>query len=153
MVDHLQARFAGPVQSVFRVVAGLLFACHGTASLFGFFGGAAGTHGGTLHLGAWPGWWAAAIQLAGGALVLLGLFTRPAAMICSGSMAYAYFVVHQHHGLLPIENGGELSALYCWIFLLIATLGPGPWAVDEVLRSGRIQQTAESGAERSAVAG
>ncbi|GHD83626.1 hypothetical protein GCM10010508_00010 [Streptomyces naganishii JCM 4654] len=94
---------------LFRVVVGLLFACHGAASLFGVLGGAMGTHGGTLPAGTWPGWYAAVIQLAAGALVLLGLVTRPAALVASGSMAYAYFDVHQRAALWPIQNGGVLS--------------------------------------------
>ena len=128
----------GSVLSSFRIVVGFLFACHGAASLFGVLGGAAGTHGGTVHTGAWPGWWAAVIQLIGGTLVALGLFARVAALICSGSMAYAYFVVHQNAGLLPIENRGEAAALYAWAFLLIAAAGPGPTALGRLLRARRI---------------
>lgn len=118
--------------TLFRVVVGLLFVMHGAASLFGLFGGAFGT-GGALPAGQWPGWWAALIQFAGGALVLAGLGTRIAAVICSGSMAYAYFVVHQPVALLPMNNGGELAAMFCWAFLMIATLGPGRWSLDALL--------------------
>ncbi|MGF6940383.1 putative oxidoreductase [Streptomyces auratus] len=121
------------MHSLVRIVVGFLFSCHGAASLFGVLGGAVGTHGGTVPVGAWPGWWAAAIQLIGGVVVALGLFTRSAALICSGSMAYAYFAVHQPTGLLPIENNGEPAALYAWIFLLLATFGPGPWALERLL--------------------
>lgn len=117
------------VLSLYRVVVGLLFACHGAASLFGVFGG---SHGGPLTIGEWPGWWAAMIQLAGGLLVLVGLFTRPVALLCSGSMAYAYFVVHQGKSLWPIQNGGEAAAMFCWAFLLLAVFGPGRWALDAV---------------------
>src|SRR5882757_1317831 len=91
---------------LFRIVVGLLFACHGAASLFGILGGAAGTDGGTLAAGTWPGWYAAVIQLVGGTFILLGLGTRVAALITSGSMAYAYFDVHQQAALWPIQNGG-----------------------------------------------
>ncbi len=107
----LSSRLSATVLSLFRMVAGLLFACHGAASLFGVLGGARGT-GASVPVGAWPSWWAAMIQLVGGALVLLGLFTRPAALVCSGSMAYAYFVVHQPKALLPLANGGEPAALF-----------------------------------------
>ncbi len=116
---------------LFRAVVGLLFACHGAASLFGVLGGAHG--GGTVPIGTWPGWYAAVIQLVCGALVLIGLRTRLAALVASGSMAYAYFVVHQHDGLLPIQNGGEASVLFCWVFLLIVFTGPGALAVDNLL--------------------
>ncbi|MBO4209832.1 DoxX family protein [Micromonospora echinofusca] len=125
-------RLADPVITLFRVVVGLLFVLHGAASLFGVFGGARGS-GQALEFGVWPGWWAALIQFVGGLLVLVGLGTRIAAVVCSGSMAYAYFVVHQPSGLLPMNNGGELAALFCWSFLLIAVVGPGRWALDSLL--------------------
>ncbi len=133
----LPASTIGAVQSVFRIVVGFLFACHGAASLFGILGGARGRAGGVVSFGEWPSWWAAVIQLVGGTLVALGLGTRIAALICSGSMAYAYFVVHQDDGMLPIQNGGELAALYAWLFLLIAVLGPGSLAVAKFWRQNR----------------
>ncbi|MEU5906420.1 DoxX family protein [Micromonospora sp. NPDC047527] len=126
------SRLGGPILSLFRIVTGLLFALHGLSSIFGLFGGNPMT-GKAIPFGTWPGWWAALIQLVCGALVLVGLFTRPAALLASGSMAYAYFVVHQPEGLLPLHNGGELSALFCWSFLLVAALGPGSWALDTLL--------------------
>ncbi|MEO3779099.1 DoxX family protein [Micromonospora sp. B11E3] len=125
-------RLGPPVLSLFRMVIGLLFLLHGMSSLFGLFGGARGT-GQAVPVGQWPGWWAALIQAVCGALVLVGLLTRPAALLASGSMAYAYFVVHQPDGLLPLRNGGELAALFCWSFVLVAVLGPGGWALDSVL--------------------
>ncbi|MFF8593569.1 DoxX family protein [Streptomyces sp. NPDC015220] len=118
------------VLGLFRIVVGLLFACHGAAALFDVLGG---PHGAKPHLAEWPGWWAAAIQLVGGALVLCGLGTRTAALLCSGSMAYAYFDVHQSQALFPIENGGEPAAMFCWSFLLIAALGPGRWALASLV--------------------
>ncbi|MFF6994596.1 DoxX family protein [Streptomyces sp. NPDC008313] len=122
------------VIGVFRIVVGLMFACHGAAALFGVLGG---PHGAKPGFAAWPGWWAAAIQLTGGTLVLCGLGTRAAAVLCSGSMAYAYFVEHQPDGLFPIENGGEAAAMFCWSFLLIATLGPGRFALVSLVRLRR----------------
>jgi putative oxidoreductase len=130
------------VLSLFRAVVGLLFLFHGLASLFGLFGGHRGT-GHTLPMGQWPEWYAALIQATCGALVLVGLLTRPAALLASGSMAYAYFVVHQPDALLPLRNGGELAALFCWSFALVAVLGPGPWALDAVL-SRRRERTGET---------
>ncbi|MFJ6368089.1 DoxX family protein [Streptomyces virginiae] len=113
---------------LFRIVTGLLFASHGAASLFGVLGGARG--GGTIAAGTWPGWYAAAIQLVAGALILLGLGTRAAAFVASGSMAYAYFTVHQPGALWPLQNGGEASAMFCWAFLLLVFTGPGALALD-----------------------
>ncbi|WP_308167604.1 DoxX family protein [Catellatospora tritici] len=118
--------------TLFRLVLGLLFTLHGASSLFGAFGGARGT-GRAVEFAVWPGWWAALIQFVGGLLVVAGLGTRVAALICSGSMAYAYFVVHQPMSLLPLNNGGELAAMFCWSFLLIAVLGPGAWSLDALL--------------------
>lgn len=137
--DHMVA--------VYRMVVGLLFACHGAAALFDVLGG---PHGGSVpEVGQWPGWWAAVIELVGGALVLLGLGTRAAAVICSGAMAYAYFVKHQPHALFPIQNGGEAAAMFCWSFLLIATLGPGAWSLGSLF--ARAERT-DGGEEMSATA-
>ncbi|MFG2973121.1 DoxX family protein [Streptomyces sp. NPDC048331] len=118
---------------LFRIVTGLLFASHGAASLFGVLGGAHG--GGTVAAGTWPGWYAAAIQLVAGALILLGLGTRAAAFVASGSMAYAYFTVHQPGALWPLQNGGEASAMFCWAFLLLVFTGPGAMALDGLFSS------------------
>ncbi|MBT2440317.1 DoxX family protein [Streptomyces sp. ISL-36] len=115
---------------LFRIVIGLLFACHGAASLFGVLGGAMG--GGTVPAGTWPGWYAAVIQLVAGVLVLAGLGTRTAAFIASGSMAYAYFKVHQPEALFPLQNSGEGAALFCWAFLLLVFSGPGALALDRL---------------------
>ncbi|GAA3750911.1 DoxX family protein [Plantactinospora mayteni] len=135
-------RIVDVVTTLFRIVLGLLFALHGAASLFGIFGGNRGT-GEAIPIGTWPGWYAALIQLVGGLLVLVGLSTRPAAIICSGSMAYAYFVVHQPDGLLPLNNGGETAALFCWSFLLVAALGGGRWSLDGGLARRRGRGVAE----------
>ncbi len=129
-------RLTGPVLALFRAVVGLLFLCHGVASLFGVLGGNRGS-GHAIEAGAWPGWWAALIQFVCGALVLAGLGTRAAAVLASGSMAYAYFTVHQPHALLPLRNGGESAAMFAWAFLLIAVVGPGAWALDSYLAGRR----------------
>jgi putative oxidoreductase len=136
-------RLAGPVLALFRAVVGLLFLCHGAASLFGVLGGDRGS-GHAVEAGAWPGWWAALIQLVCGALVLAGLGTRAAAVLASGSMAYAYFTVHQPHALLPLRNGGESAAMFRWAFLLIAVLGPGAWALDSRLAARRGREPADA---------
>ncbi|WP_217142583.1 DoxX family protein [Streptomyces sp. AC627_RSS907] len=131
---------------LFRIVVGLLFACHGAASLFGVLGGASGS-GGTIDAGTWPGWYAAVIQLVGGSLVMLGLGTRAAAVISSGSMAYAYFKVHQPEALWPMENGGEASAMFCWAFLLLAFTGSGAFGLDRLF-ARRASEQEKTAAER-----
>lgn len=128
----MQQRLNAAVPALFRIVVGLLFLLHGSASMFGVFGGSRGS-GAAIPLGQWPGWYAALIQVVCGALVIAGLGTRIAAVVCSGSMAYAYFVVHQPAALFPHLNGGETAALFCWSFLLIAVLGPGQWSLDGLL--------------------
>ncbi|MFF4268505.1 DoxX family protein [Streptomyces sp. NPDC001536] len=119
------------VLGLFRIVVGLLFTCHGAVALFGVLGGADGK-GGTVELGTWPGWYAAAIELVGGSLILIGLGTRFAAFIASGAMAYAYFKVHQPNALWPIENSGEGAAMFCWAFLLLVFTGSGAFGVDRL---------------------
>ncbi|MCA2213295.1 DoxX family protein [Jidongwangia harbinensis] len=137
----MSSRFAPQVWSLFRIVVGLLFLCHGLAAVFGLLGGHRGT-GNAIEAGTWPNWYAGVIQLVCGALVLVGLATRPAAILASGSMAYAYFVVHQPDGLMPIQNGGVNSALYAWAFVTIAVLGAGPWSLDALIAQRRGERSA-----------
>lgn len=115
---------------VFRVVLGFLFASHGTVKLFGW-----PPDGGAMAaVGAWPSWWAGLIELVAGLLVMAGLFTRAAAFLASGTMAVAYFWRHQPDAPLPIQNGGESAALYCFAFLLLVFTGGGAWAADGLRR-------------------
>lgn len=121
------------VLGIFRIVIGFLFALHGTAKLFGW---PATKGGGAVPFGTWPYWWAGVIELVVGVLVALGVFTRIAAILGSGTMAYAYFTAHQPKGLLPIQNGGEPAVLFCFAFLLIAFVGAGAFAVLDRHRHG-----------------
>lgn len=122
------------VLAAFRVVAGSIFALHGLQGAYGAFGGI-DLAGGAVPFGQWPGWYASVIELVCGVLVATGLGTRAAALLCSGAMAYAYFVVHvPMGGIIPLANMGEPAALYSWIFLLIAVQGPGSFALDNVVR-------------------
>lgn len=111
-------RFEPTAYALLRIVAGFLFACHGLQKLLGLLGG----H--RVALASLPGA-AGVIETVGGLLVMIGLFTSPVALICSGEMAFAYFMVHQPRGTLPIQNGGEPAVLFCFIFLFIATRGGG----------------------------
>jgi len=117
-------RWRHEVLGLFRVVVAFLFATHGAAALFGVLGTE------KVEAFVWPGWWASAIQAVGGLFVMVGFGTRYAALLCSGSMAYAYFTVHQSGALLPVQNGGEKAALFSFAFLLIAFLGSGAWALE-----------------------
>jgi putative oxidoreductase len=123
-------RYAPQVYALFRIVAGFLFLFHGAQKVLGMFGGMGG---GTAPMMSMP-WIAGAIELVGGILIMIGLFTRVAAFICSGEMAAAYFMVHQPQGAWPIQNQGELAALYCFAFLYIAARGGGIWSVDAAMR-------------------
>ncbi|WP_116204983.1 DoxX family protein [Amycolatopsis circi] len=120
------------VLALFRAVVSFLFLCHGLMG-FGLFGGIDNA-GGALPLGQWPGWWASLIEVIGAVLVFAGLFTRISATVLSGVMAYAYFTVHAPEGLLPLHNLGEPAALYAWVFLAIAVVGPGAASLDQLRR-------------------
>jgi putative oxidoreductase len=117
--------------SVLRIVAALVYLLHGIQKLFGIPPSARGT---TVTLASKLGA-AGVIEVAGGLLILLGLFTPLVAFICSGEMAFAYFLSHAPRGLLPIQNGGELPVLLCFIFLYLAAAGGGPFSVDALRRA------------------
>jgi len=116
--------------AMMRVVAGFLFLWHGTQKLFGF--PVPKMEGAPWYITNVAG----PIELVGGALVMLGLFTRQAAFLCSGLMAFAYWMAHGHKALFPIQNGGELAALYCFVFLFISTQGSSVWSLDKVRGAG-----------------
>lgn len=115
------------LRSLLRIVAGYTFSLHGYQKLFGWFGGLGGSKAELASLmGA-----AGLIESIGGALIILGLFTRPTGFILSGQMAVAYFMVHAPNGaLFPILNGGEITVLYCFTFLWFSAAGPGPISLD-----------------------
>ncbi len=132
MLAAFRDKVSPHVFSLFRIIVGGLFLLHGIAAIWGVLGGNMGM-GGTAATGAWPSWYAAVIQLVAGALVVVGLGTRPAALLCSGAMAFGYFTQHQQHGLLPIQNYGEPAVMFSWTFLLIAVVGPGTWSLDTLI--------------------
>ena len=122
------AHYAPYVLSIVRIVAALLFFEHGLSRLLGFPSPLPTPALFSLY------WFAGAIELAGGALLALGLFTRLAAFIMSGEMAFAYFLSHAPHDFFPILNRGDGAILYCFIFFYIAFAGAGPWSLDARLR-------------------
>jgi putative oxidoreductase len=121
---HFLRQYEPQTYALLRIVTGFLFLWHGMQKVFGFPG--------EVPAGAPPLilWTAGPIELVGGILVMIGLFTRAAAFICSGLMAFAYWMAHGMNALLPVQNQGELAAIYCFVFLFIAARGPGIWSVD-----------------------
>jgi putative oxidoreductase len=129
MNDTFLQTWAPRAQGLLRIVTAYLFLTHGTSKLFGvphvpMFDG--------LQIFSLIGF-AGVLELVGGALLLIGLFTRPVAFILSGEMAFAYFIGHasQGHVLVPMLNEGELAVLYCFVFLFFAAAGAGAWSVDQ----------------------
>jgi putative oxidoreductase len=119
--------------SILRIVAALLFFEHGTQKLFGYPPGQPYTGFPNFSLLGIAGM----LEVAGGILLLIGLFTRPVAFILFGEMVIAYFRVHLHRGFFPINNGGEITVALGFIFLYLVAAGPGPISVDKVLKSKR----------------
>lgn len=115
--------FTEQAYALLRIVAGLLFLAHGVQKFFNFPVKFPMDLNPMLQA-------AGAIELVAGGLIVLGLFTRPAAFLASGMSAVGYWVAHGSNGLYPIANGGETIALYCFLFLFIATRGAGIWSVD-----------------------
>jgi putative oxidoreductase len=128
-MDALQTIWAPRLLSILRIVAALIFMEHGTQKLLGFpisdrpapelltMGGIAGV-----------------LELIGGALLVLGLFTRPVAFILSGQMAVAYWIAHAPQNFFPVNNGGDAAILYCFVFLYLFAAGAGPWSLDNWMR-------------------
>jgi len=121
------ARLAPYFLSALRIAAAITFVEHGTQKLFGLPVGSRVPLASLIGL-------AGVLETAGGALMLLGVFTRPLALVLAGEMAYAYFTVHAPQGRWPIQNQGELAVLYCFVWLYVSAAGPGPISVDRALR-------------------
>ena len=122
------ATYAPHVLSIVRIVVALLFFEHGLSKLFGFPPTSSNPEFLTL------GWFSGAIEFAGGVLLAVGLFSRFAAFIMSGEMAFAYFLSHAPQSFFPIVNRGDGAILYCFIFLYLVFAGPGPWSIDALIR-------------------
>ena len=130
MLERVQTTYAPYLYALLRIIAGLLLACHGAQKLFGMFGGVGPPPGTTVPLFSQMGL-AGIIEFVGGLLIAVGIFTSPVAFIASGEMAFAYFLAHFPRGFWPIQNGGELAVLNCFLFLYIAAHGTGIWGVEK----------------------
>lgn len=124
------ARYGAYCYALMRIVSGFLFLWHGSQKLFAFPAGM------PQGVPAFITYVAGPIELVGGILIMIGLFTHWAAFITSGQMAFAYWIAHGTRALLPIQNQGELAVLYCFVFLLIAAQGGGIWSVDALRGEG-----------------
>jgi putative oxidoreductase len=124
--------FAPMALALLRIVSGLLFLEHGTQKFLSF---PAGEFAGAGLALAHPAHFAGIVELVCGALITIGLFTRPAAFLASGTMAVAYWMAHAPQGLFPVNNMGDAAILFCFVFLYLAAAGPGPWSLDA--RRGR----------------
>ncbi len=120
-------------RSLLRIVTGFTFSLHGAQKLLGVFGGLGGHTPARFSLLGVAG----CLELVGGALIILGLFTVPVAFVLCGEMAVAYFRVHFPRGFWPIRNGGELAVVYCFVFLYLCSAGAGPISLDRLIRRRR----------------
>ena len=121
------AQWAPQLLSVLRIITAFLFMEHGTMKLFGF-----PAPMGNISLFSLMGF-AGVLEVFGGLLILIGLFTRPVAFLLSGEMAFAYFMAHAPQSFWPVLNHGEAAVFYCFAFLYLAAAGAGPWSADHVL--------------------
>src|SRR5688572_8513457 len=130
----IEGRYAPQALSLLRIVAALLFLLHGSSKLFNFppFPMDLPPTGSLLWIGA-------ILEVVGGLLLLVGFFSRPVAFVLSGEMAVAYWMFHAPRSTFPSDNQGEPAILFCFIFLLIAAAGPGPWSLDSSRRRQRVE--------------
>ena len=129
-MERFLGRYEPYFYALLRIVSGFMFLLHGTQKLFAFPPPAQPMPGGTFITVT------GALELALGLLIMIGFLGGYAGFLASGMMAVAYFMAHQPNGALPIQNGGELAALYCFIFLYIASRGSGVLSVDASMRRG-----------------
>jgi putative oxidoreductase len=125
------AGWAPYLLSAIRIATGLIFFQHGAEKIWGFAGGRIDHNFATMHGFAGP------LEVVGGALITVGLFTRTTAFILCGEMAVAYFTRWAPRGFWPISNGGEEAVIFCFVYLWLVTSGPGPWSLDQLIQRRR----------------
>jgi putative oxidoreductase len=128
----LETVWAPRLLSILRIVAALIFMAHGTQKILGF----PSPSNGLPEAFSLP-WIAGMLELFGGALLVVGLFTRPVAFVLSGLMACAYWMAHAPRSAFPVLNGGDAAILYCFVFLFMVAAGGGVWSLDNMLRKSR----------------
>jgi len=133
MNGPIPSSWSGTLRSLVRIVAAFSFMTHGTQKLFGF--PSVEPRAGVELLSMMGA--AGLIETIGGALLILGLFTRPVAFLCAGQMAVAYFMAHAGQSFWPLLNGGEVTTVYCFLFLYLAAAGAGPLSLDAMVRGKR----------------
>ena len=138
----LEGRYAPQALSLLRIAASLIFLLHGSSKLLGF----PASEMGMPPVGSLM-WIGGVLELVGGLLLLIGLFSRPVAFILSGEMAAAYWMFHAPQSTFPMLNGGDAAILYCFVFLLIAAAGPGPWSLDSSMRRRNVAVTEDATGE------
>ncbi|MBL4927906.1 DoxX family protein [Fuscibacter oryzae] len=127
-------RYTPQALGALRIVSALIFTAHGTQKLFGFPAGERGQPEPFSLMGL-----GGVIELIGGVLLLIGLFSRPVAFILSGQMAVAYWMFHAPSSFFPIQNGGDAAILYCFVFLLFVVTGPGAWSMDATRKQSQVR--------------
>ena len=131
-MNRIEGRWAPQALSLLRIVTALIFLMHGSAKLIGF------PESPMPMPEAWTlQWFGGILELFGGLLLLAGLLSRPVAFILSGEMAVAYWMFHAPQSTFPLQNQGDAAILYCFVFLLIAAAGPGPWSIDAAISRKR----------------
>ena len=130
-VETKWSRWAPQLLSVLRIVAAVMFMQAGTIKLFGWPMAMPDGSSAAMFSQVWIG---AVLELVGGALLIVGLFTRPVAFLLSGEMAVAYFQFHAPNGFGPVVNQGQPAVLYCFIWLYLSAAGGGPWSLDALRR-------------------
>ena len=136
-IDSFLATWSPRVLSVLRIMVGLLFLEHGMSKYFSF-PVSPSTGVAPMSLSGINGM----IELVGGVLIVLGLFTRPVAFILAGDMAFAYFIAHAPRGFFPLLNAGELAIIYCFVFFYLAVAGGGVWSLDHLRAGNKAPQAA-----------
>jgi len=134
----MKRSWAPQLLSILRIVVAFMFIQVGSAKWFAF-PAAVMPGGGTAPVGSLV-WVAAVLEVVGGSLILLGLFTRPVAFILSGEMAFAYFMGHAPSGFWPVLNQGQPAVFYCFFFLYLSAAGPGPWSLDAMIARRRVDR-------------